>query len=1151
MVHHGTLVCIIVKEIAMSSRNAGPSFFSRPTFEKTTLFVQKSRVLLAAIVILMSIGALGVGVLVHFAAPKAHAAGGAGASLPYVEMEAHTATTTGSILGPSFTLGDLANDAVDRQAVQLTQGKYVQFTLPQAANSINLRYSIPDSSSGGGQNASLSIYINGTKQSSDLQLTSQYGWVYGTPDFSNCYTTWSNTPGGTPHHMFDEVHVLLPEMAKGATVKLQVDSENTAQWYAIDVADFQEVPTALTQPSGSISVTDSPYNADPTGAVDATQAIQNAVNAGQSQGKTVWIPKGTFKVTDHIIVDHVTLTGAGYWYSVLTGAPTNGNNTGVGVFGKNANPGDGSGASSNVTLSNFAIEGQITQRSDCYGENGVGGALNNSTISNLWIEHTKVGMWFDGPFSGLTITGSRIDGTMADGINFHQGISNSSVSQSIIRGTGDDGLALWSDIHQTANGDSNDTFDHNTVQSPWVANDIAIYGGTGNSATNNYVSGSQYRGGGIMVDYENFGSWTTAPFGGTTTVSNNTINQIAGFGDQGIQQFGALMYWADSGSMNATFTASGLEIDNSQYAAIQFDGGNSISNVAMSDINISGAEFAFANKVSTVTGSASNVTASGLTVNSMESCESAGSFNITLGSGNSGWSASSQTCGFPPPPTPGSGTATPTFTNATATPTIAIPTPTPVSGKDVVAINAGGSASGSFVADTDFDQGTAYSDTSSTISTSGDSNPAPQAVYQTCRWNSSFTYTIPGLVSGSSYTVLLHWAELSFQTSGARTFNVSVNGNQVLSNFDVFANAGYKVGISRAFSTTANGNGQIVIAFSKGTADNPFISGIEILSSSSVTATPSPNTPTPVPTQSSLNLITAINAGGSASGSYVADTDYNQGNTYSDTSSTISTSADSNPAPQAVYQTCRWNSAFTYTIPGLTSGTTYTIRLHWAELSFQTSGARKFNVAINGNQVLSNFDVYATAGYKVGLGKTFTATPNSSGQIVIAFTQGSADNPFISGIEILAPQGVATPTPTPAPQLMTAINAGGSASGSYVADTDYNQGNQYSDTSTAINTGNGLDSNPAPQFVYQTCRWNSSFTYTIPGLTAGATYTVRLHWAELSFQTAGARTFNVAINGSQVLSNFDVYATAALPIIPSSVASKSTSSAYFAPMLVG
>ena len=119
------------------------------------------------------------------------ALGGAGATLPYAELKAYNATTNGTISSVSYTLGSVAFDAVDHQSVQLTQGQYVQFTLPQQANAINLRYSIPDSSSGGGINASLSIYINGVKQSKDLQLTSQYSWLYGAPDFSNCNgTVW-------------------------------------------------------------------------------------------------------------------------------------------------------------------------------------------------------------------------------------------------------------------------------------------------------------------------------------------------------------------------------------------------------------------------------------------------------------------------------------------------------------------------------------------------------------------------------------------------------------------------------------------------------------------------------------------------------------------------------------------------------------------------------------------------------------------------------------------------------------------------------------------------------------------------------------------------------------------------------------------------
>jgi len=662
----------------------------------------------------------------------------------------------------------------------------------------------------------------------------------------------------------------------------------------------------------------------------------------------------------------------------------------VGIYGNDAY--DGS-TSSNVTLSNLAVEGQITNRVDCLQDNGIGGSLNNSTISNVWVEHTKVGMWFDGPFSGLTISNSRIDSTLADGINFHRNITNSTVTQTAIRGTGDDGLAMWSSSDNVpATGDASDSFTYDTIQSPYLANGIAIYGGNGNSATNDLVSDSQYRGGGIMLDYEDFGN-NTVPFAGTTNVSNDTIQYTGGYGDQGIQQFGALMFWADTGSLSAPFTVSSDEIDHSQYAAISFDGGNSVSTVSMNGINISGAAFAFSNKVNTITGSASNVTASGLVYGGMESCEGSQSWQVTMGSGNSGWSPTPQTCGFPTgTPTPG---PSPTQPLPTPTPTIpATPTPTPSptpapTGTLVTAIDAGGSASGNFVADTDFNQGNEFSDTSTAINTARVGESIPQAVWQTCRWNSAFTYTIPGLTPGTTYAVALDWAELSFTSAGQRLFNVAINGTTVLSAFDVYANAGYKTALQKQFAVAANSSGQIVIAFTQGGADNPFISGIEIWNPA--------GTPTPPPTQT---LVTAINAGGASVGNFVADTGYDQGNEYSDTSTSIITSTVSNPAPQAVWQSCRWNSAFTYTLTGLTPGATYTLDLDWAELTWTASGEREFNVAINGNQVLTNFDVYAIAGYKTALQKQFTVTADSNGHVTIAFTRGSEDNPFISGIEL-------------------------------------------------------------------------------------------------------------------------------------------------------
>ena len=389
-----------------------------------------------------------------------------------------------------------------------------------------------------------------------------------------------------------------------------------------------------------------------------------------------------------------------------------------------------------------------------------------------------------------------------------------------------------------------------------------------------------------------------------------------------------------------------------------------------------------------------------------------------------------------------------------------------------------GSAVSPFVADEFFSGGTEFSSTN-TINTSGVTNPAPAAVYQTVRWG-AMTYTIPNLTAGQSYTVRLHFCELTWTAAGQRLFNVAINGTSYLSNFDVFATAGgQNKALVEQTTATANSSGQIVISFTQGSADNPEIAGIEIDGSgggdgtvppaptgltvtagnaqdsltwsssagatsynvyrgttsggesstaiaTGLTGTSYTNTgltngtayyykvaavnsvgtsgmsneanATPV---AGLTAVYQIDCGGAAVSPFVADEFFNTGNEFSSTA-TINTSGVTNAAPAAVYQTVRWNSAFAYTIPNLTAGASYTVRLHFCELTWTAVGQRVFNVAINGNSYLSNFDVFATAGAQnKAVVEQTTATANSSGQIVVSFTQGSADNPEIAGIEVL------------------------------------------------------------------------------------------------------------------------------------------------------
>jgi len=131
-----------------------------------------------------------------------------------------------------------------------------------------------------------------------------------------------------------------------------------------------------------------------------------------------------------------------------------------------------------------------------------------------------------------------------------------------------------------------------------------------------------------------------------------------------------------------------------------------------------------------------------------------------------------------------------------------------------------------FVADEDFTGGTTI-DHKNNINTSKVTNPAPAAVYQTARVG-NFTYTIGGFTAGSSHNVRLHFCETYFTASGKRTFNVSVNGATVLTDFDIFAAAGgQNIADIQQFTENANSSGQYVIVFTE-VINQSLISGIEI-----------------------------------------------------------------------------------------------------------------------------------------------------------------------------------------------------------------------------------------------------------------------------------------------------------------------------------
>jgi hypothetical protein len=104
-----------------------------------------------------------------------------------------------------------------------------------------------------------------------------------------------------------------------------------------------------------------------------------------------------------------------------------------------------------------------------------------------------------------------------------------------------------------------------------------------------------------------------------------------------------------------------------------------------------------------------------------------------------------------------------------------------------------------------------------------------EPLYQNERWG-VFKYTIAVPVNGY-YQVTLKFAEITFGASGKRIFNVAINGQEVLSEFDIFADTGGEyVAADKVFSNIVPNKGYIVVSFTRGDGevDWPKISAIQV-----------------------------------------------------------------------------------------------------------------------------------------------------------------------------------------------------------------------------------------------------------------------------------------------------------------------------------
>ncbi|GIE97626.1 CARDB domain-containing protein [Paractinoplanes rishiriensis] len=530
---------------------------------------------------------------------------GRGAAVPYVSYEAEAARYQGTLVeaDPLRTFGhtNFGTESSGRKSVRLTgTGQFVEFTSVNQANSIVVRNAIPDAPGGGGLTATISLYAN-DQFVRKLTLSSRNSWLYGTSDDTE---SLSNTPSVDARRLFDESNALLTQSyPAGTRFKLQRDAADNASYYIIDLVELEQVAPAAAQPAGCVSITN--YGAVPNDGADDSAAIQRAVTDDENGViGCVWIPAGQWRQEKKILspdpnrgqwnqkgIRNVVIRGAGMWHSQLYTETEPQNATGGINHPHEGNV--GFDIDDNTQISDLAIFGMTTNRAN--RGHAINGRLGADTkISNVWIEHVNVGAWvgrdysdtpaYWNPGNNIEFSGMRIRNTYADGINFSNGTRNSRVFNSSFRTTGDDSLAVWANprVRDTSvDVASNNRFVNNTVQLPWRANGVAIYGGSGNTIENNLIADTMnYPGIMLATDHD------PLPFSGTTLIANNGLHRAGGVFWNEDQEFGAITLFPASKDITGV-TIRDTEIIDSTYDGIQFKtGGGNMPNVAVTNVRI-------------------------------------------------------------------------------------------------------------------------------------------------------------------------------------------------------------------------------------------------------------------------------------------------------------------------------------------------------------------------------------------------------------------------------------------------------------------------------------------------------------------------------------------------------------------------------------
>lgn len=230
-----------------------------------------------------------------------------------------------------------------------------------------------------------------------------------------------------------------------------------------------------------------------------------------------------------------------------------------------------------------------------------------------------------------------------------------------------------------------------------------------------------------------------------------------------------------------------------------------------------------------------------------------------------------------------------------------------------------------------------------------------------------------------------------------------------------------------------------------------------------------------------------------------------------------------------------------YKVTGLKAGKEYEILVGFSEIWKDNCfmGKRVMDLAINGELVESNLDVFKEVGCYAALVKSYVVAANGAGRLDIDFS-ASVEHPMVSYIELKPTEAALAKQPSfrpslspsrqpsfrPSTQAQPILTSPASINMIIDAGSLNEDRTKFNGTTWTFGIPNSFDiANTNNPSLFRTHRSSRSFAYILDGLIPGQAVGVEMGWAEIWTDNCaiGKRVMSISVNGEIVNPAMDVY----------------------------